>query len=737
MNNDKKTPDTSADGVKWRQRYDLAASNQEPLFKKFASWYDIANTVYPQDRKVAPWRSKVLFPTLGNKAWQLAAKFIGLQPGWAVKAKLPVFGEDTDDATAKLIIQHLREQELKAQHKLDYDYNCPEMDEPMREKLLATMMDAIVTGTGLGKVPWTVKNKVRYERVPNKDGSVDVTKEKVTEKVIGYNDLIPVNIFNVFISPSAYNLYSSPWVVIKEFKTYAELERINKARGGKFYTNLDQLKDSKATSDQFAQYKASRNRIVANQDPIAVDKTVAQLPLYECYDLDDNTISTYVAAGTSKDKNAAWVQIRSQKNIYWHGKYPLVAFYIKKKPHDFWGMGIFQTNERLDAARNDVFNHYMDNWNLSVDGGIIAEVDSVINDYLVEPGFTLTYSGAKPEQFKFPEPNPNQLTEVETMLDRALEDGTISAYSSGNTSSNLDTTAGTKGGILAIQESSNDILSFGRENFRTSITQVGKFFLSNDQQFMDEPLVMPQEGSQDKPMTISPADLQGDLDLQVTEDSMAPLTKDQQLQQFQAWFTAELTLKQASEQQAQQTRWAIEPVYLDFDALHHDLAKNFNMDNSEKVILSGDEVKQAMQNSQSPMIMPNERMMITPGDMFNSEVAQLLQRNGVTPDPKRQTDATPAAESVMAADAQATGAQAPPPDPTQITPDHLLKADAQKHAQALAEHKQAMEAAKMQQASDKQNFDQQHSALQLGHTVQQAQVQNQQADQAAKQPVTK
>lgn len=720
------------DGTKWSTRYDLAASNQEPLFKKFAAWYDIANTVYPKDRKVAPWRSKVLFPTLGNKAWQLAAKFIGLQPGWAVKAKLPVFGEDVDDATAKMIIEKLREQELKAQHKLDYDYNCPEMDESMREKLLAAMMDAIVTGTGLGKVPWSVKTKVRYERMPNPDGSVDVTKEKVTEKTIGYNDLIPVNIFNVFIAPSAYNLYSSPWVIIKEFKTYAELVRINKARGGKFYSNLEELKDAKSASDQFAQYKASRNRIVANQDPIAIDTTVAQLPIYECYDLDDNTISTYVAAGSSKSGKAMWIQIRSQKNIYWHGKYPLVPFYIKKKPHDFWGIGIFQTNERIDAASNDVFNHYMDNWNLSVDGGIIAEADSIINDYLVEPGFTLTYSGTEPKQFKFPEPNPNQLTEVTTMLNRALEDGTISAYSAGNPNSATDTTQGTKGGILAIQESANDILSFGRENFRTSITQVGKFFLSNNQQFMDEPMVIPQEGSMDKPLTISPGDLQGDLDLQVTEDSMQPLTKDQELQQFQAWMQAEMALVQASEQQAQQTRWAIDPLYLDFDALHHDLGKKFSMDNSEKIILSGDEVKQAMQNSQTPMIMPNERVLITPADMFNSEVAQLLERNGVQPDPQRQGSTTPAAEAVMMADAAATAAkgQSQAPDEAQITPDHLLSAQQQAHQQALEEAKIALQASKQQ-------HDQQMSQVQFAHTVDQAKVQNKQAADQAKHPVAK
>lgn len=586
---------SESEAALWNRRYTLASDHQQKLFTKFAAWYDNANSRYPDDRKVAPWRSKVLFPTLGNKAWQLASKFIGVKPAWSVKAGLPAFPEDMPDEEQQAMLEELRRKQDMAQLKLQRDYDNKDLDESMRMKLLAVMMDAIIPGTGLAKVPWTLKNKVRYERMTDAYGNIDMSQEKKIAETKGFNDFIPVDIFNVFIAPGSHNLYGANWVIIREYKTLAELEDANEANGGKFYKNLDKLKEAKSKADDQAQYRASRNRLMANQDAIAHDSTVNQLAIYECYDRSKRTIAWYADTGGAKSK---WLLLRSENNAYWHGKYPLVAFYIKKRPHEFWGLGIFQTNERVDAAKNDVFNHYMDNVNLSIDSGIIAEEGSLINDYVVEPGFELTYKAVKnkPEQFKFPEPNPAQLNVINTLLDRAIEDGTISPYAAGTPNSATDTTSGTKGGILALQSQADDILSFGRSNFRDSIVQLGRFWLSNNQQFMDAPETFAKDtGKGEEIATINPTDLQGDLELEVDEDSLEAQSKDKKKQDALAMTSQLLGLQKASVEQAQLA--GTKPLIIDFMALAEDMASQFGVTSLDRFTISEQELAEIQQQS--------------------------------------------------------------------------------------------------------------------------------------------
>lgn len=581
------------DSNTWKRRYDLAAKNQQTMFKRFSDWYDILYTVF-DSTKVAAWRSKVVFPTLGNKTWALAAKFIGLKPGFVVNAQIPPRDPGVPEEEWKQLVDELEQREQKAQFKLEHDYNNPDFDEPIRDKLLSTMIDAIVTGTGMAKVPWTVTTRSRHEYVKDEYGQVDLSQEKVTTTVKGYNDLIPVNIFNVFVQPSAANLYKSPWVIIKEYKTLAELEAINEANGGKYYQGLDKLKNIKASADEFAQFKASRNRLLNEKDPYSTDKTVDQICVYECYDLATNTICLYAEGMSDPKKDEPWVELRSSRNPYWHGKYPLVPFYVRKRPHDFWGLGMFETNQRIYSGKNDLFNHYLDQWNISVDGGIIAEENSIVNEYVIEPGFELTYKGAKPEQFKFPEPNPNQLVTVNTMLDRELEDGTISPYAAGAPNSATDKTAGTKGGIMALQEAAGDIIGFMRSNFQQSIRTVGQMWLSNNQQYMDEPLTkrMQVKGATEA-VTIFPEDLQFEGHLEIDDASMQPLSKDELRQAFQEFEQGMLALQGASLNQAKLV--GTKPLVLDFAALAEERAEHFGQKNYDEFIVSDEEMQQVQQ----------------------------------------------------------------------------------------------------------------------------------------------
>lgn len=563
----------------WQQRYELAANNQEEMFQRFANWYDLMYAAI-NTKSYAPWRSKVFIPILASKAWNMVAKLLSLNPGFEVSIRNPEEGDDVQNKADK------------AQRKLEYDFDNPDFDEPMRDKQFSSLMDALVTGTGLAKVPWVSKQQVNYSRpIDEETGDVDMTKEIVKTKMSGHNDLVPVNIFNVFIAPSATNLYSAPWLLIREFKTYDELKEVNETSGVEIYKNLDSLKELKAQTDRFAQYKKSRNRLTTEEDPIVADTTLDQIEVFECYEKSSNKLYTF-AVGRDDKGESQWVEIRCQGNPYWHRKYPLVAYYIRRRPYEFWGQGIFEDTERLQSATNDLFNHYLDNLNLSLDGMLMFEEGSTINggdDYIIQPGGSLTYQGEKPEQFRFPTPDARALQLVMQELDSAIESVTISQYATGMPDSASDKTQGTATGIMRLQDAAGDLVGFLRQNFKTSIHQVGQMWLSNNQQFLSAPVTLTShEDAQPKSVTISPQDLQGEMDLRIDDASMQPLSHEDQLRNYMAYQDNALKLQQGSIQQSQTA--GTKPLVLNFAAMFEESSRQFQQKGFHKFVVSEEEM---------------------------------------------------------------------------------------------------------------------------------------------------
>jgi hypothetical protein len=569
----KKTDEVSS-AQTWKERYQIAVNNQETMFKKFSDWYKLMYATV-DDSNIALWRSKIFIPVLAGKAWNLIAKFVNLKPGFQVALRNP----DASDEAVK-------EMADKMQLKLEYDYDNPNMDESIRDKMLSCLIDAVVTGTGLAKVPWHVKTKKQYERIIGDDGTVDLSKQKVTESKYGCNDLVPVNIFNVFIAPGATNLYKSPWIIIKEYKTLDQLKDMNKAE--KIYKNLDKLENSRAEADQFAQYKKSRNRLTNDQDPIVTDKTVDYVAIYECYE--GNKISTFADAGTKSGNPLPWVELRQQENPYWHGKYPLVRFIVKQRPYDVWGEGIFELTERLQSAVNDVFNHYMDNWNLSVDGMYMIPENSRVSNFVVQPGGQVTYQGTPPTQFKLPEPNPASVQNVLGVLEKAVEDATISSYATGATNSATDKTQGTATGIMKLQQAAGDIIAFMRSNFQQSMHQIGTMWLSNNQQYLDRAVTVP--GKKGMNEEVHPAMLQGDMELRIDDASMEPVSREDQKASYLQFIQQTLALQNASIAQAQATQGQTKPLIIDFKEMFENISDKFGMKSSDDLLVDEKDMEQ-------------------------------------------------------------------------------------------------------------------------------------------------
>lgn len=562
--------------TKWQLRFTKAESNQEKTFARFAEWYDAFNAV--DTKRAAPWRSKPYIPLIAQQVWALVAKFSSLKPGFEVRIR------DDGDGFAD---DELEERAAKAKKKLEYDYDCPYMDEPMRDKIAATLIDACVTGTGIAKVPYRTKMVKRYERMVDDSGIADLTKEKVFEKRVGFNDMEPVNIFNVFVS-NATDKLGKGWLILRDYTPISELKSANEAKGGKLYQNLDKL-SAKPNYGNFSTYNASRNRFLNDQEPS--DDTTDIATTYECYEGDN----IYTFAENKSGENKSWVLIRKSKNYYWHGKWPLVKFHVKKRPFSFWGQGLAELAYRLQVIYNDVFAHYLDGWNLSENPSFWAEENSNVDDYSVEPGSVNYYSGDKPPvPMTFNKPDPAALQMIVGLLNQAVEGVTASQYATGMTNSNMDNTKGTATGITKIQDAAGDIISYFRSNYTSCLLEVGKMWHSNNQQFMSQPvkITVTTKGKRED-VQVSPADLQGDADVYVDEASMNPKSDEEKQQQVFTLTDRLLALQAASVQQQQLA--GTDPLIINYPELADDLGDALGRTSINQVLMSQEEVDKALQ----------------------------------------------------------------------------------------------------------------------------------------------
>lgn len=610
----------------WKQRYDLAANHQESMFNAFARYYKLFYAAV-STTDIAPWRSKVFVPLLANKGWEMLANIQSMQPGFEVG----LYGD-------ALLEEGAQDRADKAQWKLEHDWDNPEFDESMSDKLFPAVADSLVVGTGIGKSPWRFETKVRYEHPVDDLGQADITTQDKIETDVGYNDFEAVDVFDLFIAPGAKNLYSSPWVIIRGYATYDDLQGVNDNNDKPVYMNLDKVKDLKSTSDRWSEQKRSRNQLIGSDDPVQTDTTVDQFEVFECYEK-NGYICTF-AVGNNADGKGSWIKIREQKNPYWHGKYPLIPFYLKKRPHQFWGQGIFELNETLQAAGNSLVNHTFDGLNLS-NNPMIAKQEADEHNYIVEPGGEYEYKNSPPTPFKFPSPDFAGFNVMMGLINQNIEESTISTYATGTPNSATDHTNGTATGIMKLQEAAGTMIAYQKGGFQRALKMLGEQWLSNNQQFMDSPTVVQgMDNNRPGPVTVQPSDLQAPLMLRINPASMEPMSKDEQRAQFQAYLQQMMGIQQAALQQTQMTRGMLKPIYLDFATIAQELSEKFGQFNYDKLIMSNDEVQQLEQQAAQQFAqtginpfapLPQMRVNVDPSQIPANQENALMGNYGVPP----------------------------------------------------------------------------------------------------------
>lgn len=587
----KRTVNPEEEAKKWSGRFEIAKTYQLPMFQKWANWYDamyahITNTV------MAPWRSKVYMPIIASKVWDLISRFIQYKPGWDVTVRtLPV---NTLDKTAfDLYMDDMNRKTEKVKMKLEYDYDCPLMEDSIQSELLGVMLDACVTGQGVGRAPYLTKS-TGYKSYVKGDTGIDYGKVKTDQATEGYNAFTGVNIFNFFIKPGAKSLQKSPWIIISDQVPVYELERDPKYDKAKLKT----LKTG-AIVNEFAQFEASRNRLVTTQDANSVDTTVQMAQIYECWDKEFNELVIYGVGETG------WIELYRGENVYWHRKYPFVKFSVRDKPYQFWGESIFENSETLQAAINDIFNHYMDSHNMA-DGMIAIEEGSVVEPYVIEPGGEIRYRGEMPKQFKFPSPDATGVQTALNIINGAIENATISQYASGVPNSSTDQTQGTATGVTRMMEAAAEKVGFMRSNFRRSWREVGQMWLSNTQQFMRSDVVVQKQVKGAKVNEVlRPEDMLGIFGVKIDDSSFEPVSKDQKKKDFLDYKDFVMGIQSASVEQSQRTQDPNQAINLDFNELLQRGAEHFS-ENASHIVIDNTKIQPQAPSAPTAVTPPND-----------------------------------------------------------------------------------------------------------------------------------
>ena len=561
----------------WETRFENRKNKMQRLFEDAQKYYDIMYAVQ-NTTKISPWKSKVYVPVLASKAWDLISRMSDVVPLFnvTVKNELEINDETGQFQVPEVVTQ--RQQRIEA--KLHYDYNCSG-DEPMKLRVFDPLVDCVVAGTGYAYAPWLLEEKRQYGRQFDEDGTMDNEHVVVKKTSRGRNDFRGVNFFNVFPA-DADSFYEAPYLIVRGYKPMVDMKK----RG--IYKNLDNVNTSFRSDPDFELYNVSRNRVVNEEDRTYADDTVDMVTYYECYERTEKGIQLTVYAEGMEDGNGTnpWIEIREPSYPYWHQMFPVVPFYARKKSYSVFGESLFENNRTLQSATNDLFNHYLDNWNLSIESMIMYEDGTLTNDFVIEPGGEVTFTGEAPKQFKFPEPNPQQLSVVMNVLEKGIENATFSQYASGVPNSANDKTQGTAYGVRQITEAATTKIGFFRDNFKQSMKTLGKIWLSNLQQFSDDPAEIRRTmNGRTIPDVVMPSDYQGELELDIDDDSMTPMSKQEKREMHGMFVQEILMVQKAAMEQAAMFKTPSDVPRINFAEVLEDTAELYSKKDFDRYLL--------------------------------------------------------------------------------------------------------------------------------------------------------
>ena len=317
------------------------------------------------------------------------------------------------------------------------------------ESLVILSKMCLVYGTCIAKVDW--KRKIRHKyRInplydvygyPVYDENQKIKTEKEEYDVVVYDDpyIYPIDIYRFFMQPGALSIEDSEYCISITETTMEDLERQEKDG---IYKNINKVKEVKGTI-QFDKGNDRYTNVGLTNPKSTVDTYSNKVTLYEYWE--DNRIIV-IAEGK--------IVIRNEENPYWHCRKPYVSAKICPVENEFYGIGLMEMVESLQAELNDVRNQRLDNVHLAMNKMYIVAKDGDVDikKLINEPGGIIEANYV--EAVKWIEQQDitaSAYNEAKVITDDIQNVHGIYDYSKGDSPNQRETATG----ILSLQEAAN------------------------------------------------------------------------------------------------------------------------------------------------------------------------------------------------------------------------------------------------------------------------------------------
>ena len=635
---------------KWQDRLTAAEENQKKPFDKAKESYGIYYAIMSDEEKAKNWRSNTFLPVLPGKVREAKAKLSILEPrfqvtpadSWKVKGKELVFD---DEALSKA---------MKVSKKLDREFVNYSADGglPPRATVDFATTDALVAGWGLALAPLSTYKKIykKHESLKDEAGEdsayVDMNKTIKKELLRVKTELVYIDIFKAYISPLAKSWERPFWIMLEREDTYAGLIKKNGTKGEQVYNLPKELKDAKPVErkNDYAGVRDVSFDFQADGSDFK-DESVNLFTIFDCYDEDEDEFLTFVLA-TIPGYDSTWFLARRMANPYNHGLIPIIPFHTKRRANSPFGESFLEISKDVQHAINASYNQFDDNAKISGETMAIVDKNSIVDGFDVRPGGTIEYdslNGEKPEPWVFNSPNPAVLGTQMEILERNLESGTTPQYASGQVNSNMDKTAGTKGGIGMLMEAANDKVSEMYRELKSSLLRYGYISMHNAQQYqnyievIDKP-DMSRTGQQlakNKSVSaefITPSELQESFDLDIDDESLLPMTRSERREMFVQYVQLLIEFQKASGQQVEMAGTPEDLLRLDWADVSKELGSEFGRLNApafiKKPLTAKDIKKQKVEEATAQQEADDQALATAQQNNPDAEVSK--DPNGVT-----------------------------------------------------------------------------------------------------------
>lgn len=481
----------SPDLVEVLEAFEKAKRHHDVFRDQVVGRYKAYRGIIDRRSQAASWTTKLHPPVIQQVLETTVANIIDQTPRLRIKPR-PRSGTPDE---IKRHIDGARTLERLLLYEFDVDR--------FAEKQRTFILQGLITGLSVGKVSWSSKkgdyrtlakiDRPVYDQYGSSVGSFpDLVEEERTGYLIDDPTFENINVLDFFWPEQAVELQQAPWVIHRVWKSYEELQELQK-RG--IYRNVSELGQQREFQDEGGSWES---------ELFDTDRTKDTIELLEYWNKLGNKVIT-IANRT--------VVLSSKKWPFHHGEYPFVV--TSATPDLFRIPGISQVELlwELQEMLWSLMNQRLDNLQLINNAIILIRSDVDDPDaFEFAPGEKWLVDGEPESAVKMwsPDPTAAQISlEAERLILGQIQNLTGGGiFASGTESSTIDQKTAT--GVSIVTSLAQRLLAAKKQNYMWAFDRVGDQFIQLLQQFMREDRLIDIVGPEGVNfLQIEPEEIQG------------------------------------------------------------------------------------------------------------------------------------------------------------------------------------------------------------------------------------